>query len=348
VSLLLVLLAAWYFHRHRDQLEPLRRLQWGYIAAALALMATLVSTTSLTFLLLVRLVGVRLRPFEAIALTFLANLANYLGPTRPGAAIKAMYLKGRDGLPYARFAAILAANGLLVLLVSGAMALVSLAFVMDARDPRTWILGGIALALVLIPMAAYFAGFRAIPRRGRVWDRLSCAATGFEAMKARKAALGACAGSIILQYLVAAAMTSLMYRALGLRIAIPVALLVASFTTISNFFTITPNNFGIQELVWAYLYSVTGQEFSHGLLAAGVNRGIHLILSFGLGPAFAWLLLRSTRLSLPSLLPWRRTAAATAAGRRDADPEGLGDRVGGPEGAGAEERREDRFERMRE
>ena len=83
------------------------------------------------------------------------------------------------------------------------------------------------------------------------------------------------------------------------------ALLLGVFASISNFFTITPNNVGVQEIVMAYLYTITGLDFTNGLLGAGLIRAVHIALTFGLTPIFTYLMLKSANLSLSAILPGR-------------------------------------------
>ena len=51
------------------------------------------------------------------------------------------------------------------------------------------------------------------------------------------------------------------------------ALVLGVFTSMSNFFTLTPNNLLVQEAVVAYLFTVVGYDFSTGLVGAGLARG---------------------------------------------------------------------------
>ena len=92
------------------------------------------------------------------------------------------------------------------------------------------------------------------------------------------------------------------FRSLGVPIGFLSALVIGVFTAIANFFTITPNNLGIQEAVIAYLLSVTGFDFATGVIGAGLSRVIHMIITFSLAPLFMHTLFKSENLKLTGIL----------------------------------------------
>ena len=99
-----------YFYLNRAQLVILQGLDLEDISILAFALFLFFCVSGYTFKLLVGLMDVELSVMETIGLSILTNFGNYLGPTRPGAALKAIYLKSSKGLPYARFASVLAAN----------------------------------------------------------------------------------------------------------------------------------------------------------------------------------------------------------------------------------------------
>ena len=99
------------------------------------------------------------------------------------------------------------------------------------------------------------------------------------------------------------------YRAIGQEISVLAAVVVAVFGTLANFFTLTPNNIGVQELLMAYLYSLFGVDFTAGILGASLMRAVHLALTFTVGPILGHWMLRRSTLTFSSLKPGARPAA---------------------------------------
>ena len=57
----------------------------------------------------------------------------------------------------------------------------------------------------------------------------------------------------------------------------------------------------VQEVVIAYVYTVTGMDFDDGLIGAGLLRAVHVVLSGLLAPPALFLLMRTQDLSLTGL-----------------------------------------------
>lgn len=307
VSILAVLVAGFvYAWLNRSELVSLFTLQLSDVLIIAGILFLFFLSTGFTFYLLVSLLSVRLSLIEMIGLTFLSNFGNYLGPTRPGAAIKAIYLKGEKDLPYARFSAVLAANGFVLFFVSGMVGVLLLVALWAQSGILPGSLVAICLTLIsgaLLPLAFRF---RQVSYRGRIWRHLNRATEGFEAIKSQREKLLAVCASVLLQYMITAWLMVFTYRTLGQPISLTAALIIGVFTSIANFLTITPNNLGIQEIVMAYLYTITGLDFSEGLLGASLMRAVHIILTFGLTPIFVHFMLKSANLSLAAILPGRK------------------------------------------
>ena len=263
-------------------------------------------STGLTFYLLINLLSVRLNFLEIIALTFLTNMTNYLGPGRPGAAIKALYLKNQKGLSYAKFSSILAANSFIIFFISGftGIVLIISLWLQASVLPINLIL--ICILLMLISIFPMIFRFRQIDRKGRIWQTLNNAITGFELIKSQKQKLLAICASVVIQYLISAWVLIIAFHSIGQTLLFIPALIIGVFTSISNFFTITPNNIGVQEIVMAYLYTITGMDFTNGVLGASLMRAIHIVLTFGLAPILVHFMLKSSHFSFSAILLKRK------------------------------------------
>ncbi len=124
LSLFILVLAAGYLYLFREQFTILRSIEAGQILGIVLVSFAFFVATAFNFALLVAMVGVRLSALELLSLTFLTTFFNYLGPLKPGAAIKAMYLKSEKQLNFAQFSAVLAANAFLMVFFTGAVGVV--------------------------------------------------------------------------------------------------------------------------------------------------------------------------------------------------------------------------------
>lgn len=302
-TLVIFVLSIIYLYINRSQLTVLSSLNTFDVLLVALLTLVYIVITGYTFAMLVNLVNTRLSLFEAIALSFLTNFGNYLGPTRPGAAFKAIYLKATKDLPYSRFSAVLAANLFLLFFVSGVTGIVLLLFLwlQISHLPLSLII--ICFVLIVVSIIPLVVHLPKVHSQGRLWQIINEARLGLESIRSEKRKLIAICGILLLQYILAALVMVVAYRAFGQTLSFTLALIIGVFITISNIFTITPNNFGIQEIIMAYLYTLTGLNFADGLLGAGLMRAVHILLTFGLGPIFIHFMLKSANLSLSAILP---------------------------------------------
>ncbi len=230
---------------------------------------------------------------ETLGLTFLGTLVNYFAPFRAGVGAKAVYLKRRKNLSFARFAALRAAYSFLFLLMCGATGLVLLAVFWQETGTQSPGLAAICLVVMGVSAAPFVFRRRSVERQGRIWEALRRAVDGFETIKAHRRKLLLVCGSLLLQYVVSALVTVVVYEALGYRITLTVAMIIGVFTALSNFFTITPSNLGVQEVITAQLFTITGMDFTSGLLGAGLMRALHALLTFSVGPILVYPVFKS-------------------------------------------------------
>lgn len=274
--------------RRRD-LAVLERPELGELMHLAVAILALFVVTGWTFYLLVSFVGVKLAAKEWLGLTFLGNALNYLGPLRPGVLLKGYYLKRRR-VAYADYSSILAAAFFLTLFATGLGGLLALLVIRTTAGIHSDLLMAVcagALLLSLLPFVMPLADFR---REGKILDFLGRALDGFRSIRDQKGKMFGVVTTVMAQHLVTAWICMVSFRALGLEIDFLTALTLGILVAMSNTLSITPNNLGIQELVMAYVYALTGMDFTEGLVGAGLIRSVHLVLSFVVAPFFLWLL----------------------------------------------------------
>jgi uncharacterized membrane protein YbhN (UPF0104 family) len=222
-----------------------------------------------------------------LALTFAANFLNYFGPAQPGLAVKAIYLRVGRQVRYADFAAATGSNALIMLLLSGLCGLGVVGWQWHAAGTSMTELGLLSLAMVLAVLVAALI-FVALPSidvgASRLGGAISHAAAGIRRLWNRRTTLALAILLVAAQYAVAGISVWLSYRALGLEIGYPVALLIAAFVAVANIVPLTPNNVGVAELVMGVASRLGGFGFADGVVAGAVLRILHLLVCVGALP----------------------------------------------------------------
>lgn len=306
VTVLVLALSAVYLYSHRPELTLLSQVgATDLLALCLCIVLSFVLSAA-TFAVLVSLVGVRIAPLEAFGLSLLTNFGNYLGPARPGAALKAVYLKRTKGLAYVHFASVLAANACLLSLMTGIAGLAGLAWQASRGTATPPVLIVTCAAFVLAAVVPFVVPAPTLRNRtGRIARLIRTAIEGFGIIRSRRFGMFKVCVLLCAQFLVAAICYQVAFSVLGFTLAFRSALVIGVFTSMMNFFTITPNNLGLQEALTAYLFAVTGFDFSAGVIGAGLVRVIHILITFGLTPIFVHMMQRPTNLSAAQLVGWR-------------------------------------------
>lgn len=282
-----------FLMRRRGELAALESVGAGELAALVASVFAFFVVSGWIFAVLVGALSVRLSVREWLGLTIVTNALNYLAPVRPGVVFKAVYLKGR-GLSYARFSAVLAAAFFLSLTFTGLAGLVVIAALALSRGLFSPVLAVACVGLVAASVAPLLIPLGAREGGGRLRSWIGRAVQGFQEIRRQRGKIAAIGAGVTLQHLLSAASCWISFRALGFDLDFLTALCLGILLALSNVAALTPNNIGLQELILAYLYSMTGEGFAAGLLGAGLIRAVHIALAFGLAPYF-WRVLHRDR-----------------------------------------------------
>ena len=292
ITVVVLSLSLVYLYLNRAELQMLQGVRLtdiGILAFTLFLFFFL---TGYTFRLLVGLMNVKLSVIETIGLSILTNFGNYLGPTRPGAALKAVYLKSSKNLAYAKFTSVLAANTFLAFFMCGIVGAILLLLLEELEKtdiPVPLLL--ICVGLMIGSALPFIYKSPNLKTKGKLGELLRSTLSGFEIIRAQKVRLGLICLTFFAQFLLSALIYESAFNCLGISITFLTAMVIGVFTSIANLFTITPNNLGIQEAVSAYLFTITGCDFTTGIIGAGVVRVVHMIITFALTPIFIHYLL---------------------------------------------------------
>ena len=289
--------ATLYVYLFYDRLDVIWTIKFNPFLYLIAGMTAMIFTTGLTNALLLKILGVELSFIEYSSLSFLTTFANYFGPMRAGAAVRASYLKIVKGLPVSAYAGVMMANSFLLMFVSGVVGVTLLFVGWLSHDLLSVPLMLICLAFICIGVAIKIVKLPTLRKDGRLWNIFKLALNGLDDIRNHKLGLTQVILSILLQYVAAAFILYFAYGAVGERITVLIAFIVGVFTAMSSYITITPNNIGLQEAVIGYLGVVTGIGLNESLLAAALVRAGQMVVVFVLSPVCWYLLLRPAGLT---------------------------------------------------
>lgn len=307
VTLLIVVVSAAYLYFNWDLVAGLGEITLSFIGLVVFITLLQFVLNGYTFALVVKMTGTRLDALETVGLSFLTSFGNYLGPSRPGAAMKAVYLKVEKGLDFSQFAAILTAYFVAIVFVTGLSGSVLLSIDLWLNESQVMTLLLFCLAIGVGALVLFFVPLPMVRHSGRLAGFVNRAREGFVSIRTQWAGLSLYVLLIVLQYVLTAWVLMVAFEATGQPpLGWLAALIIAVFIVISSFVTLTPNNIGIQEVVAAYLYSLTGSSFDEGLLGLALIRAVHLVLSFTLGPLVVVWMLHAKRAKVTLLGALRR------------------------------------------
>ncbi|MCP4113421.1 MAG: flippase-like domain-containing protein [Desulfobacteraceae bacterium] len=297
-AIAVIIISIIYLYMNRFQLAVLKNIYPTDMVVIFILTFLFFCVTGYTFSMLVGLMGVKLSSSEIVGLSILTNFGNYLGPIRPGAALKAVYLKASRGLAYTRFTSVLAANTFLAFFVTGGVGMILLFLLKKENTDPPYILFFACIGIIIGSVLPFFYKIPDIRKKNRFTDLLRATLEGFKIIRVQKSRLALICLSFLVQFFLAALLNQVVYRSVGVPISFLSALVIGVFTSIANFFTITPNNLGVQEAVSAYLFTLAGYDYTTGVIGAGLGRMVHMAITFSLAPIFSHYLLKSLNLSL--------------------------------------------------
>lgn len=239
---------------------------------------------------------IKLARFEWFGLPFVTTMGNHLTPLSGGMLMRATYLKYQHTMPYATFAALLAASYLITFWVMGAVGFL-LSLLLYRESNSVWILGLLFLLTFGSISLLMVAPNIRLPGRYAFVKLLNNSLTGWALVKNdRKLLLELVCYTSIGVFLNGAAFW-LAYISLDLPVSPPSALLVSLSSAFSALLTLTPGNFGIREAIIGLTSELAGVGIGEGVLVALLIRTGTLISVFTLGPLFSFILARQIHFS---------------------------------------------------
>ncbi len=291
VNCIALVISMGYLYLKRDQLMVLQNASCVEILLLMTTTLLYFFVTGYTFKLLVGLLQIPLTMQETLGLSVITNFGNYLGPTSPGSALKAVYLKSRKGFEYTKFVSVFGANNFFGFFMMGVMGTVLYVWLKKIYPQAPVVLLFYSLALVIGCGLPIFLKIPSLKQKGRIAEIWQAVIEGYNDLFKQPQACWAIAVSYAMQFFVRAGIFWLAFQALHMPIPFVLSLAAAVYTSMFDFY-LTPNNLGIQEALGAYVLTFSSIEFSHAVMGLLLVRVVHLVTTLVLAPIFIHLLLK--------------------------------------------------------
>lgn len=299
VALVVAMIA--YVATQRDLVEALRSIDPVYMLWLITMGVLSLMAQSKQYLAALSAHDVQIPFVESTGLTAVNTMANYYVPARGGAVVRAAYMRTVHDLPLATYAIVtiaIVAMGLLVAVGVGLAA--SLVLPLTGAD-MTWRLPAVFTAVVLLmavgAVMAILAG-RLLARSNRFADVVSHVFEAARVMMRQRGSLVRLAAWSAAVLCLQIGRLWLAFASVGIHPTAPEIALIGSLAGISFVLSITPGNLVLKEGITAAGAALVGIAAETALLAALIDRGAALVVTFGVGlVALPFLMRRATAAS---------------------------------------------------
>lgn len=296
LGLAIVIGVAVYIWRQRAQFAALLDLSvWHVTVLAACVLAAWLCNAGQSFLMY-RAEGKAVGFWENLMLAGATTFGNYL-PLRAGTLVRARYMKEVHGLSYSRTGSIFGIRIVLMVLSTGLLGLGATLGLWASEGILSWQL---LLAFFGLVAAAVIVTTFPLPRFASHGGKLQRAwadfRVGFSMIRTRADVSLQVLGLMLLQYLALAVRLHVALLAVGVHPSPLTLVVLATLLSLSSFIAIVPGALGVREALMGYVSFITGTQFSVGLFAATIDRGVMLLVTATLGLAgflYAWQRTRS-------------------------------------------------------
>ncbi|MCU0679091.1 MAG: flippase-like domain-containing protein [Planctomycetes bacterium] len=283
--IIILLISAYFFRQHSDELRKVMRLSSGQFTVISLLLTANFLVDGLAFRALLTAFQIKLNFSEWFGLTMLSRVGNYL-LFRSGLALRAGYLKKFHRLELKNFIVGLFLMSLVqafcaALLTAGGM--LYLYYVSAVFSPTVFI----TAAFILFSLAGLY--FLPADRLPKINARLGRLAEWLYAWSAIKKNPPLIVRLLILTLASIALAVARIYFIYGLFYQ-PVsplnALVMVAAGLLAGFISITPGALGIKESIMAYVARINGEDFVEAAIVASIDRIAAIIWVFAFGLVF--------------------------------------------------------------
>jgi len=286
----------YYGYIHRDLFENLRKITPYNLIALIVASIIFQLINGYKFKFLMSVFNVKLPLKEWLGLSICNTMFNYYLPARGGIAIRAYYLKRKYRFSYSYYSSLIAGSFAIVFLVSGFVGLGATIYygyfhqIVHVELIMIFLVLIVLTATCLIVLSLFFNIGKAIKYR-RIYKILEMIKEGLLYFRNDRKSV------ILYSFLHVATIFIFSLRLLVCFYTVDIDVLasqmviIASLTTFSMIISVTPSNLGIQEGIISFSAHLLGISLDSAIIAALIDRGVSIALTFLLGMYFSRILL---------------------------------------------------------
>lgn len=301
----LVAAGLWYAWTHQKLLLSLKSIPFWYLIVIFCLTLTRNVLKGLQLRSISTVFGLRLSFREWFGLSVCNTMYNYFVLARAGAGVRALYLKKKHSLSYAHFGSLFAGSNALKLMAAALTGLFTCILAQTLYGER-WVALTVAFLLLLssllgatVILAVSLKAVRYVPTK-TLRRILSDVSDGLKLFPKHRDSMLKFAALSFVQICAAAAGFFVCCSALGMTLNALQVLAIQSMACFAVLLPLTPGGLGIREGIIASSGHLLGLPPEMAMLAALVQRGVAMIVTFGLGLVFSYLLLEGLKVPYPA------------------------------------------------
>ncbi len=283
MTILVLVLMAYYLYKNRGVFVSLENLELQYIVYIFLLQIVSIFLIALTNKKVISLLDHEIPLKEAFLLQYANSFLNKV-VSEGGALFRGIFLKEIYKLPYTKYISTIAGLYVVNFITSSLIGIISLVYIYLLYGRISYLVLAFFVLVIIGMSVILFVNPHFKNKKGtRIINWLNSILSGWSTIKEEKKNLGI---FVILSFsglLLISLQTILVYRGLGYRLGIFEAVYMNSLGMITTFVNITPDSIGIKEAVYVFTSDVVGLNSDIILLGSLIIRAIGLINTFLIG-----------------------------------------------------------------
>lgn len=294
----LLFIGAFYLYFYHSRLAVLKSIAVVDLVIIAALSFGTFFFLAIQFKLLVEIFYLNLRFKEWFGLTVINTMISYYTPARGGLIARAYYLNRKYDLSYSKYISLVGGSYAINFMVASLGIIFFSAFSALLRGAWNLKILGVGTVLLMATMALCALLLTCSSRivfikTGRIYNVLNNFMEGLNLFIKHPFMVLKISFIQFFLIIIMGAKLYWSFKATGRAVEFTDILVVQSFVVFSMIVSITPGNLGIKEGIIGLLASHLGVPFADAILAASIDRGISMLITFLLGMSYSKILIEN-------------------------------------------------------
>jgi uncharacterized membrane protein YbhN (UPF0104 family) len=286
-----------YLFYHAKDFQNLSRpsiLEW-IILIGTTLMALILN--GMVFKIAMEILGIKMSWQEWFGISSSNAMYNYVLPAKGGVALVAYYLKQRHQLDYSKYLGLFGGITLLGMVISAGVAVIFGSLMLYMGEDRALIYTFISSLIFVGTLLGLFLLWRLDPekfsKKNRFLRLISSALKSLKSILYQPRKVLKFTILLLLLLLISSWRLYIAFEVIALSVPLEKLIFINALVTYSMFFTLIPGNLGIKEGIIGITSGLLGITFDSAIMAALIDRAVHLGVTFLVGFFFSHFLIRN-------------------------------------------------------